>query len=68
MIRLIFHSGPLAGTEINTGAMTIRLGRDPAQNDLVVEDKLASGKHCTPSFSSRLGMQVIRLALPVRSP
>ena len=53
MMRLIFHSGPLAGTEINTGAKLIRMGRHPDENDLVVDDVMASSRHCVLKRSPR---------------
>jgi thioredoxin reductase (NADPH) len=53
MMRLIFHSGPEAGTEINTGASLIRLGRHPDENDLVITDAMASSKHCVIRRSPR---------------
>jgi pSer/pThr/pTyr-binding forkhead associated (FHA) protein/thioredoxin reductase/formate hydrogenlyase subunit 6/NADH:ubiquinone oxidoreductase subunit I len=53
MIRLIFHTGSRAGTEINTSAPVIKLGRDPAVNDLVLDDREVSARHCILTRSPR---------------
>lgn len=53
MIRLLFQSGPLAGREIATGAAEIRLGRDPAHNDVTIDDPMASARHCVLRRSPR---------------
>lgn len=53
MMRLIFHTGPRAGNEVNTSAQLIRLGRDPANNDVVVDDPQVSGRHCILTRSPR---------------
>jgi pSer/pThr/pTyr-binding forkhead associated (FHA) protein/thioredoxin reductase/NAD-dependent dihydropyrimidine dehydrogenase PreA subunit len=45
MIRLIFHTGPRAGTEVATAAAAIKIGRNPEWADLVVTDPSVSGKH-----------------------
>jgi|GEM_PF-390875 len=45
MMRLIFHSGSRAGNEINTAAPVIRIGRHPEENDLVIDDNMASSAH-----------------------
>jgi pSer/pThr/pTyr-binding forkhead associated (FHA) protein/thioredoxin reductase/formate hydrogenlyase subunit 6/NADH:ubiquinone oxidoreductase subunit I len=46
VIRLIFHTGPRAGTEVATTAEEIRIGRNPGQADLVLADAMCSQKHC----------------------
>ena len=53
MIRLIFHSGDRAGTEVVTSAETIQLGRDPDRVDIAVDDLKVSGVHCGLSRSPR---------------
>ena len=53
MMRLIFHTGPRAGREVNTGAPLVRLGRDPQQNDIVIEDPQISARHCILTRSPR---------------
>jgi pSer/pThr/pTyr-binding forkhead associated (FHA) protein/thioredoxin reductase/formate hydrogenlyase subunit 6/NADH:ubiquinone oxidoreductase subunit I len=46
MIRLIFHTGPRAGTEVTTSAESIRIGRNPEHSDVVLADAMASQRHC----------------------
>jgi pSer/pThr/pTyr-binding forkhead associated (FHA) protein/thioredoxin reductase/NAD-dependent dihydropyrimidine dehydrogenase PreA subunit len=54
VIRLRIHSGPFAGREIVTAASLIRIGRDPAKNDLVIAgDEQVSGRHCQLQRSPR---------------
>ena len=42
MIRLIFHTGPRAGTEVTTSAESIRIGRNPEHSDVVLADAAVS--------------------------
>lgn len=53
MMRLIFLTGPHAGTEINTSAQRVRVGRDPGSNDLVLEDPTVSARHIILERSPR---------------
>ncbi|MCG8416910.1 MAG: FHA domain-containing protein [Proteobacteria bacterium] len=53
MMRLIFTAGGKAGTEINTSAQRIRIGRDPAHNDLVLDDPTVSSRHVVLERSPR---------------
>ncbi len=46
MIRLIFHTGPRAGTEVTTSAASIRIGRNPEHADVVLADPMCSQRHC----------------------
>lgn len=46
MIQLTFVGGRLGGRTFSTGARTIRIGRDPALNELVVDDASISQRHC----------------------
>lgn len=45
-MRLVFHRGPWAGREIVTGLRRLRLGSDPTQNDIVIEDSSLLASHC----------------------
>jgi hypothetical protein len=53
MMRLIFHTGPRAGREVNTGAPLVRFGRDPQQTDIVLDDGQVSARHCILTRSPR---------------
>ena len=53
MMRLIFITGPHSGTEINTSAGRVRIGRDPASNDLVLDDPTVSARHVELERSPR---------------
>lgn len=44
-LRLSFESGPLAGIHIVTSSQTIRLGRDPGQNDILLTNPKVSRRH-----------------------
>jgi pSer/pThr/pTyr-binding forkhead associated (FHA) protein/thioredoxin reductase/NAD-dependent dihydropyrimidine dehydrogenase PreA subunit len=46
MLRLLFHTGPRAGTEVATAATAIKMGRNPEWADVVIADPAISGKHC----------------------
>lgn len=52
-MRLIFHSGPWAGREVVTAARLLRIGSDPAKNDLVLPDRHLADAHCIVQRSSR---------------
>src|SRR6476660_4286785 len=54
-LRLSFESGPLAGIHLVTSAQQIRLGRDPAQNDILLTNPKVSRKHATIERSVRGG-------------
>ena len=54
-LRLSFESGPLAGIHIVTSAQQIRLGRDPAQNDILLTNPKVSRKHAVIERSVRGG-------------
>jgi pSer/pThr/pTyr-binding forkhead associated (FHA) protein/thioredoxin reductase/ferredoxin len=54
-LRLSFESGPLAGIHIVTSAPQIRLGRDPAQNDILLTNPKVSRKHALIERSVRGG-------------
>src|SRR5213083_691664 len=54
-LRLSFESGPLAGIHIVTSARQIRLGRDPAQNDILLTNPKLSRKHAVIERSVRSG-------------
>ncbi|HEU0031827.1 MAG TPA: FHA domain-containing protein [Kofleriaceae bacterium] len=54
-LRLSFDSGPLAGIHIVTSAQTIRLGRDPGQNDILLTNPKVSRKHAVIERSVRGG-------------
>ncbi|HLL21299.1 MAG TPA: FHA domain-containing protein, partial [Kofleriaceae bacterium] len=54
-LRLSFESGPLAGIHIVTSAPQIRLGRDPAQNDILLTNPKVSRKHAVIERSVRGG-------------
>jgi pSer/pThr/pTyr-binding forkhead associated (FHA) protein/thioredoxin reductase/NAD-dependent dihydropyrimidine dehydrogenase PreA subunit len=57
MMRLIFNSGPMAGTEIATAAALLKIGSDP-HNDIVLEDNQVAGRHCLLQRSPR-GLYVL---------
>ncbi len=52
-MRLIFHRGPWAGQEIITAVPMLRIGSDPAVNDLVIDDPQLARAHCVIQRSSR---------------
>ncbi|MBA2539068.1 MAG: FHA domain-containing protein [Deltaproteobacteria bacterium] len=54
-LRLSFDSGPLAGIHIVTSAQSIRLGRDPGQNDILLTNPKVSRKHAVIERSVRGG-------------
>jgi thioredoxin reductase (NADPH) len=54
-LRLSFDSGPLAGIHIVTSAQTIRLGRDPGQNDILLTNPKVSRRHAVIERSIRGG-------------
>ncbi|MBX3162655.1 MAG: FHA domain-containing protein [Deltaproteobacteria bacterium] len=54
-LRLSFDSGPLAGIHIVTSSPTIRLGRDPSQNDILLTNPKVSRRHAIISRSVRGG-------------
>nr|MBA3818626.1 FHA domain-containing protein [Deltaproteobacteria bacterium] len=54
-LRLSFESGPLAGIHIVTSAPQIRLGRDPAQNDILLTNPKVSRRHAMIERSVRGG-------------
>ncbi|HSK04643.1 MAG TPA: FHA domain-containing protein [Kofleriaceae bacterium] len=54
-LRLSFESGPLAGVHIVTSAPTIRLGRDPAANDILLTNPKVSRRHAMIERSVRGG-------------
>lgn len=54
-LRLSFESGPLAGIHIVTSAQSIRLGRDPGQNDILLTNPKVSRKHAVIERSVRGG-------------
>jgi thioredoxin reductase (NADPH) len=54
-LRLSFESGPLAGVHIVTSAPTIRLGRDPAANDILLTNPKVSRRHALIERSVRGG-------------
>ena len=54
-LRLSFESGPLAGIHIVTSAQQIRLGRDPAQNDILLTNPKVSRRHAVIERSVRGG-------------
>ena len=54
-LRLSFDSGPLAGIHIVTSAQTIRLGRDPGQNDILLTNQKVSRRHAVIERSVRGG-------------
>ncbi len=54
-LRLSFDSGPLAGIHIVTSAQQIRLGRDPAQNDILLTNPKVSRRHAMIERSVRGG-------------
>lgn len=58
MMRLIFNSGPNAGTEISTAAALLRFGSDPSQSDIVINDANAAQRHCLLQRSPR-GLYVL---------
>src|SRR5512138_1101997 len=54
-LRLSFDSGPLAGIHIVTSSQTIRLGRDPSQNDILLTNPKVSRRHAVIERSVRGG-------------
>jgi len=54
-LRLSFDSGPLAGIHIVTSAQSIRLGRDPGQNDILLTNPKVSRRHAVIERSVRGG-------------
>ncbi|HWU90749.1 MAG TPA: FHA domain-containing protein [Kofleriaceae bacterium] len=54
-LRLSFESGPLAGIHIVTSAPTIRLGRDPSANDILLTNPKVSRRHALLERSVRGG-------------
>src|SRR6187402_2625256 len=54
-LRLSFESGPLAGVHIVTSAPSIRLGRDPAANDILLTNPKVSRRHALIERSVRGG-------------
>ncbi len=54
-LRLSFESGPLAGVHIVTSAPTIRLGRDPGANDILLTNPKVSRRHALIERSVRGG-------------
>src|SRR5690242_16868864 len=54
-LRLSFESGPLAGVHIVTSAPAIRLGRDPAANDILLTNPKVSRRHALIERSVRGG-------------
>ncbi len=54
-LRLSFESGPLAGIHIVTSSQTIRLGRDPGQNDILLTNPKVSRRHAVIERSIRGG-------------
>lgn len=57
-LRLSFESGPLAGIHIVTSAQQIRLGRDPAQNDILLTNPKVSRRHAVIERSVRGGFSL----------
>src|SRR5580658_7802559 len=60
-LRLSFDTGALAGIHIVTAAKTVRLGRDPAHNDILLTNPKVSRRHAILERSARGGysMEVI---------
>src|SRR5438067_12442335 len=60
-LRLSFDTGALAGIHIVTAAKTVRLGRDPAHNDILLTNPKVSRRHAILERSVRGGysMEVI---------
>ena len=60
-LRLSFATGALAGIHIVTAAKTVRLGRAPAQNDILLTTPKVSRRHAVLERSARGGysMEVI---------
>ena len=60
-LRLSFDTGALAGIHIVTSAKTVRLGRDPAHNDVLLTNPKVSRRHAILERSVRGGysMEVI---------
>src|SRR5215218_6310399 len=54
-LRLSFDSGPLAGIHIVTSAQSIRLGRDPSANDILLTNPKVSRRHALIERSVRGG-------------
>jgi len=54
-LRLAFETGALAGIHIVTAATTIRLGRDPQQNDILLTNPKVSRRHAILEKSVRGG-------------
>jgi thioredoxin reductase (NADPH) len=54
-LRLSFDSGPLAGIHIVTSAPSIRLGRDPSANDILLTNPKVSRRHALIERSVRGG-------------
>lgn len=52
-LRLSFESGALAGIHIVTSATTLRLGRDPQANDILLTNPMVSRKHAVIERSVR---------------
>ena len=57
-IRLSFDTGALAGIHIVTAAKSIRLGRDPAQNDILLTNPKVSRRHALLEKSIRGGYSI----------
>ncbi len=58
MMRLLFHSGPAAGTEIATAAPLLRIGSNPDESDVVVAGPGIEPRHCLLQRSPR-GLYVL---------
>src|SRR5690349_11139116 len=54
-LRLSFETGPLAGIHIVTSAQSIRLGRDPGANDILLTNPKVSRRHALIERSVRGG-------------
>lgn len=57
-LRLSFDTGALAGIHIVTAAKSIRLGRDPAQNDILLTNPKVSRRHALLERSIRGGYSI----------
>ena len=57
-LRLAFETGALAGIHIVTASPSIRLGRDPAQNDILLTNPKVSRKHAVLEKSVRGGYSI----------
>ena len=68
MIRLIFHTGPRAGTEVTTSAESIRIGRNPEFSDVVLADAMASQRHCQLTRTPQGGTRMLYTQGPLAKP